>query len=73
MRKQQSPEIPPIYTGALSDHESEEPNPMMVMDLLVDINARLATRDWCLDDLTIEKKAQEEQRLFQPMLTLAPA
>ena len=43
-RKQPLPELPPIHTGVSSADENEDPNLTMVMNLLVDINTKLATK-----------------------------
>ena len=64
-RKQCPPEFPLNHTGEPSLDESE-PSPITVMNLLVDMNARLATNEQFVEDLRAEKMAQEESRLQSP-------
>ena len=62
--------------GEPSTDESEEPHLTMVINLLVDINTRLAANKQCRDDLTAEKAAEGETRLrthLWPVPTLALA
>ena len=69
-RKQTLLEFPPIHSGELSSDENE-PSPTTIMNLLVDMNTRLATNKQLLDDQRAQKAAEEESRLQSPYLTHA--
>ena len=56
-RKQPQPECPANHTGEPSSDESE-PSLMVVMNLLVDMNARLTTNEQCIEDPRAEKMAE---------------
>ena len=51
--------------GEQSSNESE-PSLTTVMNLLVDLNRRLATNEQLLDDLRAEMAVEEESRLQSP-------
>ena len=69
-RKQPMPEFPANHMGESSSDDSE-PGLMTVMNLLVDMNTRVATSEQLLDDLRAETVVEEKSRLQSPSLTYA--
>ena len=74
-RRKQQPllDLPPIDMDALSLDESKEPSTkMMMMNLLVDINSRLAANEQRVESLVAEKDARPQslsQAPANPILT----
>ena len=63
-------EFHPNHMGEPSSDENE-PSLTAIMNMLVDMNARMATNEQFVEDLSAEKMTEEESRLQSPSLTRA--